>query len=347
MSVYRLALIGFGTVGQGLVEILDARGQDLRDRYDLEVRVTAVNDVQRGCVYDADGLPPRALLDAVAADGTLRGVAGEHTDWDALATVREAPADIVAELAYTDLNTGEPALSHVRAALEAGRHVITTNKGPIALRYPELAELARRHGVRIEAEGTVMSGTPALHLGTELLAGAGVRKIEGILNGTTNYILTRMEEGLDYDSALREAQQKGYAEADPTGDVEGIDAAGKVVILANRVMGASLTMQDVTREGISGLSPSSVEEASARGERWKLIGSVERTGAGVTASVGPRRLPGSHPLAAIGGATNAVTYTTELLGEVTLSGPGAGKEATGYALVEDLLAIHRAKAGRG
>lgn len=339
-TTYRLALIGFGNVGQGLVQILAERGDDLRERYGLDVRVTAISDVNRGSVHRASGFAPQELLDAVAGSG-LEGLEADDRGWDALDTVRRAHADVVAELAYTDLATGEPALSHVRAALGAGRHVVTTNKGPVALRFPELIALAEEHGVRIEAEGTVMSGTPALHLGTQLLAGAGVTRIEGILNGTTNYILTRMESGLGYDEALAEAQERGYAEADPTGDVEGIDAAGKVVILANLVMGRSLTMDDVQREGISGLRREDVQEAAAAGERWKLIGSVRREGDGVVARVAPRRLAADHPLASIGGATNAIAYGTELLGDVTLVGPGAGRLETGYALVEDLLAIHR------
>jgi homoserine dehydrogenase len=345
MSALRLALIGFGTVGQGLARILADRGADLRDRYGLDVRITAVADLQRGSLHAAGGLDPARLLAAAETDGTFDAVDADDRGWDALTTIRDASADVIAELAFTDLATGEPALTHVRAALEHGRHVITTNKGPVALAWPELAATARGRGVRLEAEGTVMSGTPALHLGAELLAGAGVTRIEGILNGTTNYVLTRMEAGAEFGDALAEAQAEGYAEADPSGDVEGIDAAGKVVILANRVMGAALTMADVDREGIAGLTRADVEAAAAAGERWKLIGRVERDGDGVRASVAPRRVAATHPLASVGGATNAVTYTTELLGDVTLIGPGAGSLATGYALISDLLAIHRAKGG--
>ena len=341
MSELRLALVGFGNVGQGLARILADHGSRLEARHGLRVRITAVSDVQRGSLHEPSGLDPETLLSAVARDGTLHGIAARDTGWDALTTIRDAEADVVAEMSFTDLSTGEPALSHVREALSRGRHVITTNKGPVALRFPELLALARGNGVRIEAEGTVMSGTPALHLGTESLAGAGVRRIEGILNGTTNYILTRMEEGLDYDAALREAQAEGYAEADPTGDVEGVDAAGKVVILANLVLGGSLTMDDVEREGIGGVSAQDVREAGEAGERWKLIGTVEATEDGVRGSVGPRRLKAAHPLASVRGATNAITYGTDLLGDVTLIGPGAGRLETGYALISDLLAIHR------
>jgi homoserine dehydrogenase len=186
-----------------------------------------------------------------------------------------------------------------------------------------------------------MSGTPALHLGRELLAAATISRIQGILNGTTNYILTRMEEGASYEAALAEAQERGYAEADPTGDVEGFDAAAKVVILARLLMDLPLTMADVERRGITGLTPELIAEARAANQHWRLIGSIEKSRAGYKASVFPICLSSDHPLAMIRGVTNAITYSTELLGDITLIGPGAGRLQTGYAVVSDLLHIHQ------
>lgn len=338
---YRVALIGFGTVGQGLVEILRDRGSFLAERFGIEVLVTAVCDFRLGSAYRESGFEPTELLEAAAASA-VGDLPADARGWDALTTIERSNAEVVAEMSFTNLETGEPGLSHVRATLSGGRHVITTNKGPVALRFPELLDLARQNGVSIGVEGTVMSGTPTLALGTDLVAGAGVTKIEGILNGTTNFILTRMEEGLGYEDALAEAQELGYAEADPTGDVDGHDAAGKVVILANLVMGEPLTMSDVERTGISGVTPADVAAAADAGERWKLIGSVSTSEDGATrARVSPERVPHDHPLAAIGGAMNAAVFTTDLLGPVTLVGPGAGRLETGYALIGDLLAIHR------
>ncbi len=333
----KLALVGFGTVGQGFAQILAERGDTLARRHGLSVVITAVSDVNRGSVFRESGFDPVELLNA--ADG-LEALEADARGWDALTTIRRSGADAMAELSFTDLTTGEPALTHVREALSRGMDVVTTNKGPIALAFAELRQLAAAHGAGIGVEGTVMSGTPTLALGAGMLASAGVTRIQGILNGTTNYILTRMEAGLDFDAALAEAQREGYAEADPSGDVDGIDAAGKVVILANLVMGAPLTMADVTRQGIRGVSAEDVAAATEAGERWKLLGSVTAAGGGVVeASVGPVRLPLSHPLAGVGGAVNACTFTTELLGDVTIQGPGAGRLATGYALVEDLIAL--------
>ena len=346
MHTYRLALIGFGNVGQGFAQILRDDGAQLAAGTGADLQIVAVSDLMKGSVYDPDGLDPAALLAAVQGQESLENVEAPHKGWDALRTIAESNADVILEMSYTDLETGEPALTHVRRALAAGRDVVTTNKGPTALAFPELQQLATENGASIGVEGTVMSGTPALRLGEELLAGAGIRRIQGILNGTTNYILTQMEAGASYEEALAEAQEKGYAEADPSGDVEGHDAAGKVVILANLLMGQSLTLADVACEGITGLTPAAIGEAEEAGERWKLIGMVEKGEGEVKASVRPTRLPHSHPLAGVGGATNAITYTTDLLGDVTLIGPGAGRVETGYALLGDILALHRRRYSR-
>jgi homoserine dehydrogenase len=341
MRQYKLALIGFGNVGRGFTQILRDRGEAIARDFGMEVRIVAVSDIKLGSVYNPDGFSPAALLDAFEKDGSLQGVPAPHKGWDALRTIRESDADVIAELAWTDLQTGEPAIGHIRAALESGKHAITTNKGPVAVQYRELAALAAAKGVVFGVEGTVMSGTPALRLGTDLLAAAGIRKIQGILNGTTNFILTRMHEGSDYQSALKEAQALGYAEVDPAGDVEGVDAAGKLIILAHVLMKESIAMRDVEPEGITRLTPEDFRQAEKAGECWKLIASLERRSDGVSASVAPRRIPLSHPLAAVSGATNAITYTTDLLGDVTLIGPGAGRLETGYAILSDLLAIDR------
>ena len=341
MQTYRLALIGFGNVGQGFAQILRDRGAELEEQYGLRLQIVAIADPLKGSLYHPEGLDLAALLDAVRASGRIDSVPAAQHGWDALRTIDEADAEVVVELSYTDLKTGEPAMTHLRRALAAGKHVVTSNKGPVALHYPELKALARERGVEIGIEGTVMSGTPVLRLAEELLAPAGIVRILGIINGTTNYILTQMESGMSYTDALAEAQAKGYAEADPSGDVDGHDAAGKAAILANLLMGGSLSPGDVDRTGITALTEEDIAAAKANAERWKLIARVERIDGQVAASVRPTRLPLSHPLAAVGGATNAITFTTRLLGDVSLVGPGAGRLETGYAILGDLLAIGR------
>ncbi len=343
---HKLALIGFGTVGQGLCEILMDKADELRERYDFEARVVAVSDLNKGSVHAAEGLDIPELLELARAGKSLEEYSGEaDRGWDALRTIRECGADSVCELAYTDIQTGQPATDHCRAAFDSGKHLITSNKGPAALHYRELAELARSNGVRFMIEGTVMSGTPVLNLGRNCLAGNDISAIRGILNGTTNFILSKMETGRPYEEVLQEAQELGYAEADPTADVEGHDALAKVTILANVVMGASLTPREIPCEGITEITVEKIEQAKAQGMRWKLIGEVVRENGKVSASVRPTMVDMSHPLAGVTGANNAITFDCDLMGEVTVSGAGAGRMETGYSILVDLLEIHRATKG--
>jgi homoserine dehydrogenase len=334
----RLVFLGFGTVGQGLAELLLAKRDELR-RHGLEWKVTGIADTLKGNAYDPDGIDLKRAL-ALAKAGTPLGAADRGgKGWGALEMARHAEADALLEATYTDITTGEPATSHIRAALERGVHVVTTNKGPLALHYRELADLAAKHGAEFLFEGTVMSGTPVLNLVRETMAGAGILEVQGILNGTTNYILTRMEEGLSYEAALAKAQELGYAEAVPDADVLGHDALAKVTILANVVFGASLKPADSPCEGITKITAADIAKAKAAGKRYKLIGRVWREGGAVKATVAPRLVDLAQPLAGVMGATNALAITTEALGEVTIVGPGAGRTQTGYAMLTDLLHI--------
>ncbi len=336
---YRLALIGFGNVGQGLAEILSKKSSLLSEKFDVDIRIVAICDLYKGSVADAEGLDPQALLDHVTEKGDLKEFPAADRGWDARETIEKSGANVLVELSLTDLKTGEPALSHMIQALECGMNVSTTNKGPAALHFPKLLALSKTHGGQIGVEGTVMSGTPTLALGMKMLAAAGVTRVQGILNGTTNYILGEMENGADYVDALKDAQAKGYAEADPAGDVDGHDAAAKVVILANLVMGQSMTMADVSCVGISGITSDQIESAKTENQRWKLIGTLENVAGRIEGSVKPVRMDATHPLYGIGGATNAITYSTDLLGDITLICPGAGRIETGYAIVGDILSF--------
>lgn len=340
IKTYKLALIGFGNVGQGLAKIISNKKEEL-EALGMKVQIVAISDPIKGSIYDPNGLDAELLLKTVQSGKKLDTLSVPHGGWSTLHTIENADIDTVVELSYTDLKTGEPSLTHMKAALGRGLNVVTTNKGPIALHYDELMKLAKENNAHLRVEGTVMSGTPTLLFGLEHLAASGITKIEGILNGTTNYIITRMMEGKNYSEALREAQELGYAEADPVGDVEGYDAAAKVVILGNLLMKQSLKLQDVNREGISKLTLEDIKKAKDENECVKLIGRIESSPKGCTAEVRPMRIPISHPLASVQGATNAITYTTELLGEVTLIGPGAGRIETGYAIIADLMSIHK------
>lgn len=343
----KIALIGFGSVGQGFVEILRDKADYLRAAYGFEVQLVAVATRTRGSLVVPPGahgsLDPTALLDAIAAGSLykLPDAAQFERGWDAERIARESDADVLIEAGPTNLETGQPALSICEAALSAGKHIVLANKGPVAVAYDQLQRAANAAGCLLRFEGTVMAGTPSIRLAQEGLAGCDITEARGILNGTTNTMLSMMEAGSSYDDALAEAQRLGYAEADPTADVDGWDAAGKAIILSWLLFGKALTLAQMDVTGIRMLTPEDIAEAKAAGERWKLIARVSPQGGSVT----PMRLPLSHPLAGVGGATNAITYTTDLLGDVTLIGAGAGGQQTGFALLSDVLSIHRATGG--
>jgi homoserine dehydrogenase len=336
---YNLALIGFGNVGQGLAEILSKKASLLRNQFNADIHIVAICDLYKGSIADPNGLDPQALLDHINEKSDLKEFPAPYKDWDARETIENSGANVLVELSFTDLKTGEPALSHMIQALASGINVSTTNKGPAALHFRKLLELSKTYGGKIGVEGTVMSGTPTLTLGIHMLAAAGVNRIQGILNGTTNYIIGEMENGAEYADALKDAQVKGYAEANPTGDVGGHDAAAKVVILANLIMGQSMTMEDVSCVGIRELTRVQIQSAQTKNQRWKLIGTLENVNGQIQGSVKPVKLDATHPLYGVSAATNAITYSTDLLGDITLIGPGAGRIETGYAIISDILSF--------
>jgi homoserine dehydrogenase len=335
----RLLFVGFGTVAQGLSELLIEKKDELRESYGLDWKVTGIVDMLKGSAHDPNGLDLEEIMAMVADGRSISEYANGGCDWDALQMIERAKADAMIEVTYTNIKTGQPATDHIRAALARGMHVTTTNKGPLALFSNELVELAAANGVQFLFEGTVMAGTPLLNLIRETLAGSTISEMKGILNGTTNYILTQMEAGMEYGTALEQAQELGYAEAVPDADVLGWDALAKVTILANVVFGASLSPDDSPCTGITEITPDEIAAAAADGKRHKLIGRVWRDGDAVQASVAPQLVNLDHPLAGVGGATNAMTITTDTLGDVTIVGPGAGRRETGFSLLNDLIAI--------
>ncbi len=341
MNVLRVAVIGFGVVGRGFAKALLRRRRTLAEEFNLNLEVVAISDLKWGSVYDEDGLDLERCLSIVESGGSLEDYPSGVKGLSSLETIREAEYDVMVELTPTNVETGEPGLTHIAEALRMGRHVVTTNKGPISLAYWDLTEMAEERGVSLRFEGTVMSGTPVLSLLREGLGGDLVEEVYGILNGTNNFILTQMEAGKSFEEALREAQRLGYAEADPTMDVEGWDAAAKAAIIANAVMGGRMKPQDVRREGITGVTSEEVVKAVRDGKRVKHVARVWREGGRVYASVAVEKLPLSHPLSTVTGVKNALVARTENLGEVFVTGPGAGGVETGQAVLSDVLAIYR------
>jgi homoserine dehydrogenase len=329
MKTLKVAIIGFGSVGKGVLKVLAGSSSTYDD---VKFKVVAITD-SRGAVLDDNGLDLEQVLKQ-KNNGDLKRV-----DKKSLDVIRDCDYDILVEVTPTDARTGEPGLTYIAEALKRGKSVVTSNKGPVALKYKELCELAKKNNGLFLFEATVGGAMPVFNLLRMPLAGNKVTNIMGIFNGTCNYILTRMaNEDLPYDMVLSEAKELGIAEADPTYDVEGIDTALKIVILANAVFGMDVSLKDVDTVGISSVSLEALKLASQSGMVIKLIGEVHPNGEERVLKVSPRLVPKNHPLA-VQGTLNAALIQTRLAGDIFVVGKGAGSIETASAILSDMLYI--------
>jgi homoserine dehydrogenase len=285
----KIIYVGFGIVSQGLAEIILRNNSIVPLAKNLEIQTVGILDTIKGSKIDANGINMQQIL-ANATKGNYSLLTENILDIPK--AIQEINADIIIEASFTDIKTGQPARSHIETALSSDKHVVTTNKGPFALGYKHIFNLAKRKGKRLAIEGTVMSGTPIINVLNNGLLGSDITAVSGIMNGTSNYILSKMEVGMSYNDALSQAQKLGYAEADPTSDVEGLDTLAKVLILANVVFDVQLIQENIEIKGISKVTLSDVKEAAADNKRWKLIGSVWKDNKGtVHGSVCPKLIP--------------------------------------------------------
>ena len=325
----RAFICGFGTVGQGFAEVLARRMDFLEERYGCPILVTGAMD-SKTYVLDRNGLDP---LDLVATKQRT-GRVGEDEYTDSTKVLDQAAYDILVEVSPTDIKTGGAGLRNITHALENRKDVITVNKGPLALKFNELITLARRNKCKFRFEGSVGGAMPIINLCRENLRGEKIESIRGIFNGTCNFILSKMDKGQPFDQVLKEAQQMGYAETDPTNDIEGYDSACKVAILANSVFGRNVTFDDVKITGITGITEEAIALAASRNMVIRLIGEVSET----KLEVGPRLVPRGHPLS-ISGTLNTAQIISDLAGPITVSGRGAGRTETASAILSDLISI--------
>ena len=337
----RFALIGIGNIGRNLLDILVHRQTWLAADYGLEFALVGAAD-SSGAAIDSRGLDMARLRDLkLVGEGASRYPLVGKDGLSALEMVEAVDAQLVVDASPTNLRDGEPGLSCVRAALSARRHVVTANKGPLVLAYGELTSVAREMGVRLLFSGTVAGGLPTVNIGVRDLAGSGVTRVEGLFNGTTNYILTRMEEeGIPYEEALRGAQKAGIAEADPTLDVDGWDAANKLVIIANSVLRRRTTLEDVSVEGIRRIGLDDLRQARARGRAIKLLSMAERRGDDWALSVAPVALEMSHPLARARRWEMGVVYYTDYMGTISAIIEEKGPVPTSAAVLRDMVNIY-------
>ena len=344
--VLRIALVGFGSVGRRFAERLAGPyGRALRAA-GVEPRITGIATAHHGLAADGRGLPVGRCLAAVRAGRSLAAFHRGARLSSVTAFVRRAPADVVVEVTPLDPRRGQPAVTHIRGALRARRHVVTANKGPLAFAYRSLKRLAERQRRLFLHEAAVMDGAPIFNLVERCLPGARVLGFRGTLNSTTSLVLTRIEEGATASAAVREAQAMGIAEADPSHDLDGWDAAVKGCALASVLMGASIPPARVRRRGIRGLPASAVRAAAREGRHFRLVTRAERVRGGVRVSVGPQKLPAGDPLCG-SGSDSALVLETDLMGEIAVLERGGTVEQTAYGLLSDLVTVARAHRGRG
>ncbi len=338
----RIILVGYGVIGKSVSSILARRYTEKVSDYGFNPKIVAIADID-GAVINPRGLSPEKL-EAIRQRGFPISADPDfgRPGISALDVIESVEAEVVVEVTPVNIKNAEPALSHITKAFKTGKHVVTTNKGPLALAMPALTELAEYNNVCFRFSGTVGGGPPMLEFAKRCLAGDKILAIRGILNGTTNYILTEMfQSRLTFQEALANAQKLGYAEREPSMDVDGFDAACKVVILANWIMNRKITLKDVDRMGIRDVSLEALDEASKRGNAIKLIGSIDSG----TPTVKPTEIAKNNPLC-VSGVLNAVNFSCELAGEQTLVGRGAGGPETAGAVLRDLLAIRHNLADR-
>jgi homoserine dehydrogenase len=329
----RLILVGFGNVGTSLARLLIREKDWIIKTYGFEPQVTAIVD-SKGACRDSNGLDLEIALKTKEKYGTVQKYP-RRGEPSTRGTIAEEEAEVLIETTPSNFKNGEPGMSNIKEGLSSGKHVVTANKGPLALAMPALLEMAAHKKKQLRFSATVGGGTPFLSFASKCLPGERILGVHGILNGTTNYILTRMEdESTGYQRALADAQKKGYAERTPMNDVEGFDTAAKIVIIANWVMKRRTSLEDLKISGISKVTSKQLEQASHHGARIKLIGRFTES----EASVRPEEVAREDPIC-VPDTLNALTFSTEHAGDVTIIGHGAGGEQTASAIIRDLVDI--------
>src|SRR5213083_3506214 len=334
----RILLVGFGNVGREFARLLLERRSERAKIHASDDRVVGIVTGRHGSVERARGIDLRKALRLADAGASLescgRGIHGRSAEY-----IRRARADVVIEITPLRIAPRQIGVDHIAAALSSGKHVITANKGPVVYHYQRLRRLAREHGVGFRYEGTVMDGAPVFNLFQEALPGLRIQSFEGILNSTSNHILSKIEAGGSYEEGVASAREMGLVETDPSMDLDGWDAAVKACLLVNVLMGGRLRPEKVRREGISSLTSTRIEAARASGRRIKVIARGWREGRTVHASVSLESIPPDHPLFSVDGTSSSLVVRTDMLKELQIVERDPGLRQTAYAIYSDLLAI--------
>ncbi|MFO8036528.1 MAG: homoserine dehydrogenase [Anaerolineales bacterium] len=336
---YRLALLGFGNVGQAFARLLLEKEKTLQEEKGIAFQVVGIATGSHGRAVHPGGIDLTEALSIHQAGGSLEPLSKSRVE-DSLAFIRDVPADVLFESTPVNYQNGQPALDYLHAALENDMHVITANKGPVVHGYRELSGLARAHQRSFLFEATVLDGAPVFSMARCGLPAADITGFQGILNSTTNLILTRMERGESLKDAVAHAQSMGIAETDPSGDLDGWDAAVKLAILVNVIMDLPLTLEKVKRTGIRGIHPRDIKKAKEDGKRWKLVCSAQRPREGsqkVAAEVRPQVVGPSSALYHVSGTSTILQVESDILGSFALLEENPTPRTTAYGFLADFL----------
>jgi homoserine dehydrogenase len=333
-----LVLVGFGLVGREFYRLLDEKADRIEARYGLDVSIRAILNSRGGVLSE------RPITSESWQGNAIEVLAG-HLSWrqglDLATALQAIEPGAVVECTPSNLKTGEPALSHVRLALDNGWHVVTANKGPLVVDFKGLKQKAADKGLALEFSAAAGAALPGLDVGLYSLAGAEITAIEGILNGTTNFILTQMDQGIRYEDALQEAKAKGIAEPDPSQDVEGWDTAVKILLLANAMLGLDLTLGDIDVQGITDIPDGLRNAAKAEGKVLKLLGKIHQAGSQFKAQVKLTAIDSAHPLFGVNGTNKGITFFTDTMGLVTVTGGKSDPRGAAAAVLKDIINIFR------
>ena len=336
----KIGIIGYGGVGKALIRLLEMQ-KELLETEGLVVTVNYIIDYNGG-IYDGDGIDLAALAAFTAHEKDITQFAGGSQTLTAADMEADPAIDLAVIMTPTNKETGQPGLGYAERLLSAGKHVVISDKGPVMLAYHKLAALAKSCGVQLGIGCTTGGALPSVNGGVMDLAGSSITSIEGVLNGTTNFILKYMEDyHCEYAEALKIAQECGIAETNPTLDVEGWDTAGKLLILTNVLMGQQKTLADIRVSGITELSAADIARAAAAGMKYKLVGKTVRKDGQLHLSVGLERLPAEHLLYSVEGKNKAVRYVSDTLGELAIIGGASGVIPAAASILRDIVNIHR------
>jgi len=340
MKGVNIVLLGYGNVGRAFLQVLQEKREIMLARYGLDFRLHSVFR-QGGALYSPQPLAVKEILEEYAPRASFQKDPDWYQDLGLEHVLESTDPGVLVECISSDKKGGEPGLSLISVALERGWHVVTADKGPLVAGFRELFERARSHQVSLKISGATAAALPTLDVALHSLAGTDIYQIEGILNGTTNYILTRIREGAGYPEALAEAQSKGIAEPDPSLDITGWDTASKILIISSAILETEFSVENMKIQGVDNIPPDLLDQGKKEGQALKLLGKLSKKAGKFQLEVALEVIDSSHPLFGVDGIDKGITFYTDTMGAVTVTGGKSDPRGAGAALLKDIIAIYQ------